>query len=307
MKISILGASGSVGAPTSFNIAVSGLADELVMVAGKRQNILEHHATDIGEAASAAGCKVRHGGFEDLTDSDIIINAAGAHLPLHLGRPTVIQEQVKLTGSVVDKIKKNCPKAIVISAINPVDATNYATYLSGGFDRNKLIGYSINDTIRFRISLARELKKEVSRVECAVIGEHGPTQVPLFSSAKVDGKPVQLTDEMKGRIRAGMWSTIKKYESLNAGRTAGWTCAVGLTTLVRAIAEEGSGVFPCSMVLNGEYGLHDLSMGVPVKLGREGAKEIVEYSLTKDEQEGLKKTADTLKSVSALVRENLNI
>jgi malate dehydrogenase len=110
---------------------------------------------------------------------------------------------------------------------------------------------------------------------------------------------------MKQRIRAGMWSTIKKYEALDAGRTAGWTCAVGLTTLVRAMAEDSDLVFPCSVVLKGEYGLNDLSMGVPVKLGPSGVKEILEYDLSPDEQAGLKKTADTLTSDAAIVRETL--
>jgi malate/lactate dehydrogenase len=169
----------------------------------------------------------------------------------------------------------------------------------------QLIGYSINDTIRYRKSLAQELKEKVSRVDCIVIGEHGGTQVPLFSSAKVDSKPVQISEEMKQRIRAGMWGTIKIFEALDAGRTAGWTCAVGLTTLVRAIVENSDSVFPCSMVLKGEYGLNDFSMGVPVKLGRNGVKEILEYELNPDEQEGLKKTVDTLKSDAAIVRETL--
>ena len=307
MKISILGATGSIGGPTAFYIAVSGLADELLLVGGKRQNVLEHYAVDLSEAVSTTDCQVRHGGYEDLTGSDIIINAAGAHMPLHLERRTIVQEQVKLTSDIAKKIEKQCPKAVVITAINPIDVTNYATFLSGDFDRKQLIGYSINDSIRFRQSLAREMKEKVNRVEGIVIGEHGPTQVPLFSSAKVGGKPTQLTDDMKQRIRAGMWGTIKIFEALDAGRTSGWTCAVGLTTLIRAIVENSNTVFPCSVVLKGEYGLHDISLGVPVKLGKDGVKEILEYKLAPDEEEGLKNSVDKLKSDAAVVRETLNI
>lgn len=307
MKVSILGATGSIGGPTAFYIAVSGLADELLLVGGKRQNVLEHYAVDMNEAVSTTDCKVKHGSFEDLTDSDIIINAAGAHMPLHLDRRMIVQEQTKLTSDIAKKIEKFCPKAVVITAINPIDLTNYATFLSGNFDRKQLIGYSINDTIRFRQSLAREMKEEINQVECIVIGEHGPTQVPLFSSAKAGGKPAQLTNDMKQRIRDGMWGTIKIFEALKAGRTSGWTCAVGLTTLVKAIVEDSSKVFPCSVVLKGEYGLHDFSMGVPVKLGQGGVKEILEYDLTPDEQEGLKNSANTLKSDAVIVRETLNI
>ncbi len=307
MKISILGATGSIGAPTAFYIAISGLADELLMVGGRRQNVLEHHATDIGEAAATTGCKVSHGDYEDLADSNIIINAAGAHMPLHLERSMRVENQARFTSDITAKIKKVSPNAVVITAINPIDTTNYAAFLSGGFDRKQLIGYSINDTIRFRQSLAGELKENVSKVECIVIGEHGPTQVPLFSSVKIDGKTTSLTEDMKKRIRAGMWGTIKIYESLDAGRTSGWTCAVGLTTLVRAMVEDSDAVFPCSVVLNGEYGLQDISMGVPVKLGKNGVKEVLEYELTSDEQEGLKNTAATLQSDAAIVRETLKV
>ncbi len=305
MKISILGATGSIGAPTAFYIAVSGLADELLMVGGKRQNVLRHHAIDISEAVSTTDCQVRHGSYEDLTDSDIIINAAGAHMPLHLERRTRVQEQAKFIREVAGKIEIYCPKAVVITAVNPLDASNYAASLSGDFDRKQLIGYSLNDSVRFQQSLAMELKEKASRVEGLVIGEHGKTQVPLFSSAKVDGQPAQLTEEIKQRIRAGMFGTIKIFEALDAGRTSGWTCAVGLTTLVRAIVENSNNVFPCSVVLKGEYGLHDISMGVPVKLGKDGIKEILEYSLTPDEQEGLKNSVDMLKSDAVIVQETL--
>lgn len=305
MKISILGATGSIGAPTSFYVAASGLVDELLMVGGKRQNVLEHHATDIGEATAAMGCKVRHGSYQDMTDSDIIINTAGAHMPLHLERRMIVREQARFTSEIAREIEKYCPKAVIITAINPIDATNYATFLSGDFDRKQLLGYSINDTIRYKQALARELDEDVNRVEGIVIGEHGSSQVPLFSSAKVDGKPAPLTEDMKERIRAGMFGTIRIYESLKAGRTSGWTCAVGLTTIARAIIEESDDVFPCSVVMKGEYGMHDFSMGVPVKLGRNGVKEILEYSLTPDEEEGLKNSVEKLKSDAAIVRETL--
>lgn len=305
MKISILGATGSIGGPTAFYIAVSGLADELLMVGGKRQNVLEHYAIDIGEAVSTTVCQVRYGGYEDLIDSDIVINAAGPHIPLHLDHRTRVQEQVNLTRDITGHIKKYCPKALVITAVNPVDATNYATFLSHDFDRKQLIGYSFNDSIRFRDALARELKVNASSVEGFVIGEHGKTQVPLFSCAKVDRQPAELTEEMKQRIRAGMFGTIRKFEALDAGRTSGWTCAVGLTTLVRIIVENNDTVFPCSVILNGEYELHDISMGVPVKLSKDGVKEILEFDLTPDEQKGLQNTVDTLKSDAAIVRETL--
>ena len=305
MKISVLGAIGSVGAPVAFNIAVSGFAEELLLVDVKSHNILEHHALDIQTAASLNDVRVTVGTYEDLPGSDIVINVAGAHMPLNLDRRKTVQEQSRFVKNIALKISTYCPDAIVVTAVNPVDALNYATYLTGGFERNKVIGYSINDSIRFKETLAKELKEKVKDVDGIVIGEHGSTQVPLFSSVKVRDESVAVTGDAENRIRSGMFDMIRKFESLKAGRTAGWTCAVGFTMIVRAIVEDQKIVLPCSIVLNGEYGQTDLSMSVPAVLGRNGVKEILEFELTPDERDGLKATLETLRSDAAVVRDTL--
>lgn len=305
MKISVLGAAGSIGAPVSFNIAVSGLAEELLMVDVTNLNVLEHHALDIQTAASFHNVTVKTGGYEDLTGSDIIINAAGAHRALNTDRRKKLQDQTHFVSDIAIKIKSFCPEAIVITAVNPVDAMNYATYLAGNFDRRKLIGYSINDSIRFRETLAQVLNEKPDQVDALVLGEHGSTQVPLFSSVKVGEKSVDIPDTEKRRIRSGMFDMIKKFESLKAGRTAGWTCATGFTMIIRAIVRQQKVVLPCSVVLDGEYGQSNISMSVPVILERDGVKEILEYDLASDERKGFKNTVETLQSDAVVVRDTL--
>lgn len=305
MKISVLGAAGSVGAPVAFNIAVSGLADELLMIDVKKQNVLEHHALDIQTAASSHNVTVKAGSYEDLPGSDVVINVAGSHVPLNIDRRKTLEKQTKFIRDIVLKMSTLCPDAIIITAVNPVDALNYATYLTGCFERKKLIGYSINDSLRFRETLAKELNKKVDKVDGLVIGEHGSTQVPLFSSVKVDGESVFMTENAQRRIRSGMFDMIRKFESLKAARTAGWTCAVGFTTIVRSIVEDQKVVLPCSIVLDGEYGLSNISMSAPVKLGRDGIQEILEYELTPDERESLRITVEILQSDVAIVKETL--
>ena len=305
MKISVLGATGSVGAPAAFYIAMSGLTDELLLVGGKRQNVLEHHAIDLTTAAAKIDVDVRFGGYEDMVGSNIIINAAGAHKALDMDRRQKLHEQAAFMRDVVEKIQNYCPDAVIINAANPVDATNYAAYLAGGLNRNKLIGYSINDSYRFREALAAELGVKVKQVEGLVIGEHGSTQVPLFSTARVDGKPVTLTVEEKQRVRAAIPNALKKFESLKAGRTAGYTCAVGLTEITKAIIDDTDTILPCSIVLQGEYGLNNLSMSVPVKLGKNGVNEILELELTPDEKKGFDITSGILKSDARIIEEAL--
>lgn len=305
MKIAIIGAAGSVGSPAAFYIAAQGLADEILMIGGKKQNVLKQHAMDLSTAVSALDIKVRAGGYEDLPGSDIVINAAGVAQGLIKDRMEVLPKNIPLIKGIAEQIKRHCPEAIVITATNPVGPLNYTTYLAGGFERKQLIGYSINDSFRLREMIARAYNVKVSQVEGTVIGEHGPTQVLLFSSVKIDGQPVTVGEAVKQSIRAEVPNILKRYEAFQAGRTAGWTCAIGLAAFVRAIVHDTGEILPCSLLLDGEYGQKNLSMSVPARIGREGVKEILEWDLAPDEVEGLKISTEKLATAMKLVEEKL--
>ena len=305
MKITVIGAAGSVGAPAVFYLAAKGLADEIIMIGGKRQNVLKQHAMDISTAVSAKDVVVRAGDFDDMAGSDIVINAAGAPQGLIADRMEMLPKNIELIKHISAQVKQHCPDAFIITATNPVDPLNYATYLTGGFDRKKLIGYSINDSFRFKEMLAVAYGVTVSQVDGTVIGEHGSTQVLLFSTARINGEKITVDEEIKKSIRSEVPYILKRYEELQAGRTAGWTCAIGLEIITRAVVENTGTVIPCSVVLDGEYGLTELSMSVPVKLGQNGVQKILEYELAADEQDGLKKTVETLKSAAMIVKQNM--
>lgn len=305
MKLTIIGAGGSVGAPAAFYIAASGLADEIVMI-DMRQNVVQQHAMDISTAVSALNVRVRAGAYEDIGGSDVVINAAGVPQGLIADRMEMLPKNIPLVRDVALEIKRYCPAAFVITATNPVDPLNYATWRAGGFDRRQAIGYSINDSFRFREMVARAKGVRVSQVQATVIGEHGTTQVLLFSSVRIDGLPVSFSQEEKQAIRAEVPNILKRYEELQAGRTAGWTSAIGLAAITRAVLEDTAEIFPCSLVLDGEYGRRGLSMSVPVRVGRKGVQEILEWELAPDEQEGLERTAHALTAAARIVDENLS-
>ena len=303
MKIAVIGAGGSVGAPAVFYLAANGLADEILMIGGKRQNVLLQHAMDISTAVSSKDIIIRAGDYSDMTDSDIVINTAGAPQGLIHDRMEMLPKNIELIRHISSKIKQYCPEAFIITATNPIDPLNYATYLAGGFDPKKLIGYSINDSFRFRERLAKAYNVKVSRVDGIVIGEHGSTQVYLFSTARIDGKKISVGEEIKATIRSEIPNILKTYEELKSGRTAGWTCAIGLEKIVRAVVQNTGEIIPCSVMLDGEYGVSGISMSVPVKLGKEGISGILEYDLAPDELEGLAKTVATLKAAAKIVKE----
>lgn len=302
MKITIIGAAGCVGSCSAFYIAAKGLASEMVLLGGKRQNVLKQHAMDLSTAVSHLDMKVYAGQFPDMAGSDIVINCAGAAQGVIADRMEMLPKNVGIIKNISHEIMKYCPDAIVITASNPPGPLNVATHMASGIDRMKLIGYSTNDSFRFREMLAREFNVKVSQVEGVVIGEHGSTQVQLFSSARIDGKPVSITEASKQKIRGEVPHILRRFEELKSGRTAGWTCAIGLARIVEAIANDTKEMIPVSMILDGEYGHSGLSMTVPAIIGTGGVQEILEYELAEDEMEGLKITTDTLKAAVETVK-----
>jgi len=304
MKLTVIGAGGSVGGPVAFYAAVQKLADEILLI-DVRQNVAEQHAIDLGTAVSALGVKVEAGTSSDMAGSDIVINAAGALQGLIADRMELLGKNLPIVKGIALDIKEHCPDALVITATNPVDPLNYATYLAGGFDRRRVLGYSLNDSARFREMVAKKKNVAVDRVQATVMGEHGSTQVYLFSSVRIDGQPVSFTDQEKADIRSEIPGILKRLEELQAGRTAGWSCAVGLAAVLRAVTQDTGEVMPCSVVLDGEYGRKALSMSVPVKLGRQGVTEISEQDLEPEEREALERSADAMAAAAKTVEENL--
>ena len=304
MKLTVIGAGGSVGGPAAFYAGVQRLVDEIVLL-DVRHNVAEQHAIDLGTAVAALDVKVKAGAYEDLAGSDVVINAAGVPQGLISDRMELLAKNLPLVSDIAHNIKRYCPEAFVITATNPIDPLNYAAWRAGGFDRRKVVGYSVNDSARFRQMVAHKKGVAVSRVQATVIGEHGSSQVYLFSSVRIDGRPVLFTEEEKASIRAEIPGILKRLEELQAGRTAGWTSAMGLTALARAVLQNTGEVMPCSVVLDGEYGRKDLSISVPVRLGREGVREIQELEMTADERKGFERSADAMAEAAKTVRENL--
>jgi len=302
--VTVVGAAGSVGAPAAFYLGAQGLADEILMM-DVRPNVVQQHAMDMSTALSALDVRVTAGTYEDMGGSDVVINAAGVPQGVIADRMEMLPKNIPLVRDTALAVKRHCPNAFVITATNPIDPLNYATWRAGGFDRHQLVGYSINDSFRFREMVAHAKGVKVSQVEATVIGEHGSTQVLLFSSVLIDGMPVSFSEDEKEAIRAEVPSILRKYEELQSGRTAGWTSAVGLAAITRAVLQDTREIFPCSVVLDGEYGCRGMSMSVPVRLGRGGVQEILEWELAPDENAALAVTTGVLQAAARIVDENL--
>ena len=295
MKISIIGAAGTLGSCITFALVNNKLAEEILMI-DPFEEALKGHWIDVGAVAAVQGITVTKGSYENLSGTDITVVAVGARVNAKASRLELLSTSLPIIKSVAEKINHYCPKAIVITETNPVDPLNYAMYLlSPDKDRRRYIGYSMNDTLRFRMWSAEALGVNPARVNGIVIGEHGNNQVMLFSTLRLDSQPVKFDAASERKIRERSPEIIKTFESLVPKRTPGWSSAYGTAIIVEAIKNNTKLEIPCNAVLNGEYGLRDISTTVPVILGNEGIEAVRELPLTPKEKEELESCAQTLR------------
>jgi malate/lactate dehydrogenase len=307
MKIAIVGAAGTLGSCAAFSILLKGIPGELWLFGNRNRNLLQAHFLDQQICAAVSSEMTLHvaESCEQLAGCDVVVITASAPWREVTNRMELLDDNLPVLRMLALEISKHCPQAIVINATNPVDPLNYAFHLLTGMDRLKLLGYSMNDSYRLRMYVARELGAKAINVDGLVIGEHGPHQVPLWSLLKVGGKPVAAPSQLREAVLSNIRKFLVSYESLRTGRTAGWISAVGIAEMVRAIVLDTGELFPCSIVLDGEYGRRGLSSGVLARVGRQGAVEIPCPVLAADEQEKLEASFDFLQQAGNLVRNML--
>jgi malate dehydrogenase len=295
LKIAIVGAAGTLGSCTAFALVNNKLAEEILLI-DPFEEALKGHWMDLGAVAAAHGIALIKGKYEDLSGTDIVIVTVGAPVNAKASRLELLSSSLPIIKAVAQNINRYSPKAIVITETNPVDPLNYAMYLlSPDKDRRKYIGYSLNDTLRFRMWAAEALGVSATRVSGIVIGEHGNNQVMLFSTLRVDGKPVKLDAATEKKIREQPPEIIRTFEALVPKRTPGWTSAYGTAIVVKAIRDNSRSEIPCNVVLQGEYGLKNTSTSVPAIIGKGGIETVKELKLTLEEKESLDTCARALK------------
>jgi malate/lactate dehydrogenase len=301
MKISIVGAAGYVGSNVALTLALQGLADEIVLIDPPKNNVVTQLAMDVGTAAAERKLIVRAGDIGEMKGSHIIIVAAGATQGFINSRMEMLPKNMPIISDVAENIKIYAPSAIVITATNPVDPLNYLMYRRTGFDRSRIIGYSSNDTLRFRQIIAQTFGAQFADVAGFIIGEHGESQVPFFSTVLVKNNSIHIDSSTKEQIRTQIGEVLHRFEELKTGRTAGITSAIGIRDIVRAILNNTHEIIASSAVLDGEYGQRDISMGVPLVLGSGGIIEIKELNPAPDELPYLSATIEVVKNAIHLV------
>jgi malate dehydrogenase len=299
-KIAVIG-TGNLGSCIAYEIARRKLAEELVLI-DIVKNLAEGNAADITHAiAFKSNTKVFAGSYDDLDGSQAIVVAAGKPRTSEMkSRLELLDVNKKIIADVAQNLRKTKGEPVIITLTNPVDVMNYLLWKYSGFPRSKVIGSAgMLDSARFRHVLSKRYDVPVLDVEAYVIGEHGDNQVPVFSKVRIHGKSVTFTEKEKTEIM----EELKKSASdviLKKGATI-YAPANNTADIVELIIRDERKLCVCSTVLNGEYGLKDIGIGVPVILGKEGVIEILEWKLNEDEKRtfymGVEEIKKAMKSI----------
>ncbi|HET7321190.1 MAG TPA: malate dehydrogenase [Longimicrobiaceae bacterium] len=298
-KITVVGA-GNVGATAAQRLAEKELAREVVLI-DIAEGIPQGKALDQWESAPIEGFDSRvigTNGYEEAAGSGIFIVTAGIARKPGMSRDDLLSTNARIVREVSQNIKRVAPDAIIIMVSNPLDVMCYAAKEASGFPRERVIGMAgVLDTARYRSFLALEADVSVEDIQAMVLGGHGDTMVPLISTTTVAGIPItqfvsrDKLDAIVERTRKG-GAEIVGYLKTGSAYYAPSAAAV---QMAEAIVKDKKRILPCAAWLQGEYGMNDLFLGVPCKLGRNGLEEIIEVELDDAERAALQKSADAVR------------
>jgi malate dehydrogenase len=303
-KVSIVGA-GNVGATAAHWIASKELAD--VVLIDIMEGIPQGKALDLLEAMPIEKRDVSVIGANDYAataNSDIVVITAGIPRKPGMSRDDLLHTNFKIMSDVVAKVVAQSPEAILIIVSNPLDAMAQAAFRQAGFNRERVIGMAgVLDSARFRTFIAEELKVSVENVTAFVLGGHGDTMVPLARYSTVAGIPItELIEPTRlesiiQRTRDGGAEIVKHLKT----GSAYYAPSAAATEMVEAILKDKKKILPCAAYLQGEYGIDGYYIGVPCKLGAAGLEQIIEIKLTAEEAAALKKSAEAVKELCAVI------
>ena len=304
-KVTVVGGAGNVGATVARGVAEKQLADVVVIdIADKKAAGV---ALDMLEAAPVWGSDARllgTGDYAESANSDIVVITSGLPRKPGMSRDDLLNVNYGIMQQVTEQVVKYSPNCILIVVSNPLDAMAQAVYKLSKFPRERVIGMAgVLDSVRMRSFIAMELQVSVENIHAFVLGGHGDTMVPLPRYSTVAGVPItELMDK----------ATIDKIAARTArggleitelvGTSAWYAPGASVVEMVEAILLDKRKILPCSVFLQGEYGVRDLFVGVPCKLGAKGLEKIIEIKLMPDEDAAFKKSAAAVKELVDVIK-----
>ena len=300
MKVTIIGGGGRVGSNAAFALQCAGLVSE-IQILDANQDLAEGEALDLLHGASCLGDqRIYAGDYDRAKDSDIFVITAGLRRKPDESRLDLINRNVSLFKLILQGIQsggyKNCAKVFVVS--NPVDILTQLAAQTLNLDKSQIFGLgTMLDTARFRSLIAEELKIATSQVKALILGEHGDTMIPIWSSATAAGLPLKgfpgfgpnFENQVFQRTRGSGAEVIRRKGG------AGWAVGATIAETIHAVLLDKKQLLPVSSVQSGCYGLRDVSISVPTIVGKGGVERHVEIELWPKEKQGLIKSAQALR------------
>ena len=303
-KVSIIG-TGMVGASLAYSIMVEKAAGEVVLVDTNKDRALGE-AKDINHALPfSAPTKVTAGEYADCRGSDIIVITAGVAQKPGESRLSLVERNVEIYKTIVPQVVDVAADAVILVVSNPVDILTYAAIKLSKLPWQRVIGSgTVLDTARFRYELSSHCRIDPRNVHAYIIGEHGDSEVPVWSATNIAGMPFQLfcdtcdqgcpredLDDIFDRVKNAAYDIIRLK-----GATY-FAIALGATRMIEAILRNQNTMMTASTLLHGQHGMADVCLSLPVTLGRQGVGRVLEMPLTHQEQEALKQSAGVLRGV----------
>ncbi len=304
-KVSIIGA-GNVGASCAQRITERGHAD--IVLLDIVDGLAQGKALDIRQSAPIIGFGSRIIGssrYEETAGSDVIVITAGISRKPGMTRDELIQTNMDIVAGVVREVAKHSPEGIIIMVTNPVDALTYLALKTSGFPRGRVLGLSgVLDGARLGSFIAGELGVSPADVFSCVLGEHGQNMVVIPRLCAAGGTPITrlLSPEAIARLIERTIGGGAEIVGLLKTGSAFYAPSAAVARMVDAVIRDGKEVLSCAACLDGEYGIRDAVIGVPVRLGRSGIEEIIELELTPEEKQALAASADAVRQLISTIK-----
>jgi len=303
MRVTVVG-SGFVGVTSAMRIVQKGLADEVVLI-DIIEGLPQGLALDMRESAPIEGFEPNIRGTNDYADtaeSDLVVITAGLPRQPGMSRMDLLEKNAGITRDVVRNVKEHSPSAILIVVTNPLDEMTYLASEVSGFPKDRVMGMAgVLDSSRLRYFIAEELRVSPTVVEAMTLGSHGEAMVPLPAQAKIDGKP--LTELVDGESLERLYQRTRdagaEIVALLKKGSAYYAPSAAIAQMVNAIAGDAKEVLPVCAWCTGQYGISDVYVGVPARLGKAGVEEIVELDLPQAELRGLRAAAEGIRAKCA--------
>jgi len=299
-KVVLVG-TGAVGSSYAYALMNQGISDEIVLV-DLNENKAKGDVMDLdhGIVYAPNAMNIKFGSYEECKDAALVVICAGAAQKPGETRLDLVSKNVKIFESIVHQIMASGFNGIFLVATNPVDILAYATWKFSGLPKERIIGSgTILDSARFRYILGEEFDTAPTSVHGYIIGEHGDSQLPVWSSANISGTPIapKLTEERKEEIAVQVRDAA--YKIIESKGATYYGIAMGLARITRAILRNENVVLPVGALLEGENGHRDVFVGIPSVINRAGIKKVVELELTDNEKEKFANSVKTLKDIQA--------